>query len=329
MSEERIRFALVGCGRISQIHLAALQSRPRAELVAVADVNVVAASDVAEAWGGKPFDDVGEMLQKMRPEAVILCTPPSTHRELAVSCMEAGAHVMCEKPLAVTVRDAIAMEEVSVRTGRLLMMASKFRYVEDMIKARAILKSGNLGVVLSFENEFCSYVDMAHRWNSSRDVAGGGVLIDNGTHSADIVRYLLGSVVGVQAIGDKRWQPLEVEDGCRMFCRVEEGTIASIHLSWSVQKHTPWYVSIFGTEGVLQVGWHQSRYRHGGTDGWMGFGSGYDKPQAVGHQLDNFIDTIRGEAAPLSGVDSALASVRVIQAAYRSLDKGVWEHVEP
>lgn len=328
MNKESCRLAVVGCGRISQVHLLVLQDHPRAELVAVADLDLSAAADVAEAWGCKPFGDTQEMLQDARPEAVILCTPPNTHRDLAVTALQSGAHVLCEKPLTLTVDDAMTMQEAATQAGRHLMMASKFRYVDDIVKTRAIVKSGILGKILSFENEFCAHVDMTQRWNARPQVSGGGVLIDNGTHSVDIVRYLLGSVTEVQAIESVRWQPLEVEDNCRLLCRVEDGTVASIDLSWSIDKVSPWYISIYGSEGMLQVGWQESRYRQSQKSKWVVFGSGYDKFQAVRHQLDNFIGTIRGEVVPLIGSHEAFDSVSVIQAAYRSTVNRSWESVQ-
>jgi predicted dehydrogenase len=327
MSAESVRFALMGCGRISLVHLECLRRHPRAELVGVADVDGQAARDVAEAWGAEAFDDPQKMLETVQPDAVLLCTPPDSHRDLAIAALESGSHVLCEKPLTVSEDAAREMHEAADRAGRTLVMASKFRFVDDMITARAFVRSGNLGEILALDNEFTSFVDMKDRWNSDRAVAGGGVLIDNGTHSADIVRYLLGPVVGVHAVEGRRWQPLQVEDSCTMLCRVESGTTASIDLSWSIQKLNPWYVSIYGTEGVLQIGWKESRFRQTAKAEWAKLGSGYDKFQAVGSQLDNFIETIEGRAESLIGFDAALASIRVVDAAYRSLERGQWEPV--
>ena len=98
------------------------------------------------------------------------------------------------------------MVEKAQENDCLLMMASKFRYVDDVIKAKGVVDSGILGDIVLFENVFCSKVDMRNRWNSNRKVAGGGVLVDNGCHSVDIARYLLGPIVKVQAEEGKRVQ---------------------------------------------------------------------------------------------------------------------------
>ena len=102
--------------------------------------------------------------------------------------------MLCEKPLTLTAAHAEELVELAESKELLLMQASKFRYVDDIIKAKAILESGILGRVILYENTFAGKAMMKDRWNASRAIAGGGVLIDNGTHSVDIARYLLGPI---------------------------------------------------------------------------------------------------------------------------------------
>jgi predicted dehydrogenase len=295
------------------------------ELVAVADSELEPAQGAAEAWHARPFQDAAEMISETRPEAVIICTPPDTHRDLTITALESGAHVLCEKPLTLTVDGAGAMFDAATRADRHLMMASKFRHARDVVKGRALLASGAIGQVLAYENEFCAPVDMRQRWNSNPNIAGGGVLIDNGTHSVDIIRYLLGPIVEALATRGVPRQSLEVEDSCRLLCRVQDGTLASVDLSWSYGKADPWYIAIYGTEGALRIGWKQSDFRQGETAEWTRFGEGYDKFIAFGQQLENFVAAIRGEAQPLIEPEAAVDSVRVVQAAYRSLQTRAWE----
>jgi len=322
-----LNIALIGCGRISQVHFQTIQREPRVKLVAVADVDEKAAKSAAEANGAKAFADPGELLKAVRPDAVVLCTPPNTHRALAEAALKAGAHVLCEKPLSINLEDAVAMEQTSKDTGKLLMMASKFRYVNDIVKAKGIIQSGILGEVILIENEFCSRVDMHKRWNAQPELGGGGVLIDNGSHSVDIVRYLIGPIADLQAIFGKQWQQLEVEDTARVFVRCVDGTMASIDLSWSIHKESPYFIHVYGTAGTLDIGWKGSRYRQSEKLDWVAFGSGYDKIQAVGAQLANFVDTITGKGMPLITMEDALESVRVIQRAYRTAEQNRWEKV--
>jgi predicted dehydrogenase len=155
------------------------------------------------------------------------------------------------------------------------------------------------------------------------------VLIDNGSHSVDIVRYLAGPVETLLAVNGKRSQQLEVEDTSRLLLKTEDGTMASVDISWSIHKESPYYIHIYGTEGTLEVGWKGSRYRESEKLDWVAFGTGYDKLQAVGAQLANFVDVIAGKAQPLISAEDAIESVRVIQCAYRTAEKHQWEKVMP
>jgi predicted dehydrogenase len=239
----------------------------------------------------------------------------------------AGAHVLCEKPLTLSVEDAAAMVQAAIRAGRQLMMASKFRYVQDIIHAKGMIASGILGEIVLYENEFCSHVDMKNRWNASPEIGGGGVLIDNGSHSVDIFRFLFGPVRSLQATMGKQWQAIQVEDTCRLHLRSADNTIGAIDLSWSIHKEDPYFIHIFGTAGMLQVGWKGSRYRQSEKMDWVSFGSGYDKFRAVGAQLGNFVDTIYGEGSPLITAEDAIESVRVIQCAYQAARQNGWHKV--
>jgi predicted dehydrogenase len=155
-------------------------------------------------------------------------------------------------------------------------------------------------------------------------VSGGGVLIDNGTHSVDLARYFLGPLAAVQAVEARRTQALAVEDTTRLSVRSAAGALASIDLSWSIDKEDEAYVRIYGTHGTVLVGWKQSRYRQSSSPNWVVFGQGYDKIRAVARQIMNFAAAIRGEESLLIGPEDALACVEVIEAAYAALRSNQW-----
>lgn len=322
-----VRFGLVGAGAIAQAYAEAFKRSSRARLCAVADCRLEAAEAMAEAAGCGSFGGVEEMLAEMQLDAALVCTPPATHPDVCRELMAAGVNVLCEKPLAISSAAAEDMLGAATRHGVLFTMASKFRYVPDVARAKSLVTSGVLGEVVMFENVFTGRVDMTHRWNAVPDVSGGGVLIDNGTHAVDIARFFLGDLLEVQAMEGRRIQELPVEDTAKMFVHAAGGVLGSIDLSWSVSKELPYYIAVYGSAGTLLVGWRESKYRRTGDADWTVFGDGYDKFVAFERQINNFAAAIAGDEPLLVHPDDALASVRVIEAAYRSLARGQWEPI--
>lgn len=322
-----VKFLLVGTGGIAQSYAAAFETHPDVKLAAVVDVRPTAAHALAERFGCPAFTCQAEALDHGPPvDAVIICTPPNTHEELTVAALRRGKHVLCEKPFTLTTESARRMAAEADQAGLLLTMASKFRYVADVVSAKSLIASGVIGEVVLFENAFTGRVDMTKRWNANPQVSGGGVLIDNGTHSVDIMRYFLGPLAEVHAVEGKRVQGLEVEDTARLFVRSSAGVMGSVDLSWSLNKELDWFVNLYGSTGTIQVGWKQSRYKQQGRD-WVVFGSGYDKVQAFRDQVTNFARAIRREEPLRISADDAVASVDVIEAAYRSLRDAPWTGV--
>jgi len=320
----KIRFALIGAGGIAQGYLKAFAASDNAELVAVADTDLEAAAHAADASGARVFDSHLSLLRAGGFDAALICTPPASHAPIALELLRCGIHVLCEKPFSTDVASARRMLHVAERAGVTLTMASKFRYVGDVIQAQAFIASGLLGEVLTFENSFTSQVAMAGRWHANPVVSGGGVIIDNGTHSIDILRYLCGPVSAVAAYEGVRVQGLPVEDTAHVVARTTRGVLASIDLSWSCNQETDNYLRVCGTSGAISLGWARSRYRHGDGRGWISFGSGYSKLDALREQLDNFCNALRGEEQLLITPEDALASVEAIAAAYRSLRCDRW-----
>jgi predicted dehydrogenase len=327
-TNQPVRFGLVGAGAIAQTYAQAFGETDRVKLAAVADCRREAAEKMAAAAGAAAYESAERMADEADLDAVIVCSPPVTHPQICCSFIERGIAVLCEKPLAVNSLEAMRMIEAADSRGVLFTMASKFRYVADVAKAKAFIADGLIGEVVLFENVFTGRVDMTTRWNSDPAVAGGGVLIDNGTHSVDITRYCLGALAEVQAMEGHRIQDLPVEDTAKMFVRSRAGVLGSIDLSWSVSKEIPYFIAIYGSQGAIMVGWRESKFRRTGDADWTVFGQGYNKVDAFKRQLENFAGALRGEESLVVTPDDALASVQVIEAAYRSMSRGAWEPIQ-
>lgn len=322
-----LRLGLVGTGAIARTHIDALRDVPFARLTAVADLDPKAAAAAAGSAGCVAFGSHRALAESGICDAVIVCTPPSSHETIAIELMGHGLHVLCEKPLSPTAVAARRMRAAAEANGVLMTMASKFRYVEDVARARGLITAGVLGDVLLIENAFTSRVDMAARWNADPAVSGGGVLMDNGTHSVDIARFLLGPIQAVLAVETRRVQPLQVEDTAFMFLRAAGGVTAHVDLSWSLGKGGEDFLSIHGTQGVARIGWRRSHYRRHVDAEWTPLGTGYDKVTAFRRQAENFCNAVNGIEPLLVTPDDAVASVDVIDAAYRSLRLGRWTEV--
>jgi predicted dehydrogenase len=319
-----LKVGLIGAGGIAQAYVSLFDALPDARITAVADVRRHSVTAVAEAVRGTAYPSHRALLEDADVDAVLVCTPPSTHPEIALAAIDRGLHVLCEKPIAIEVASARRMFEAAEAAGVVFTMAAKFRFVDDVIRARQIVDSGILGDLIVLENAFASRVDMSRRWNSDPEVAGGGVLIDNGTHSVDIVRFFLGPIAEVMAVEAKRSQQLAVEDTATMLLRTADGVLATVDLSWSMDKPTDDYLTLYGTQGTISVGWKSARYRQASSPEWVEFGQGYNKLACMGAQVENFCAAVRGEGEPAVSPEDGIASVTVIEAAYAALDRHDW-----
>ena len=322
-------FVIVGAGGISRSYAQAFVQGLPFQLVGVADIRVESAREVAAMAGVAAYDNVDRMVAELKPSAAIVCTPPSTHPEVCIRLMEQGVHVLCEKPLAISTEEAIRMAETAERCHVVFSMGSKFRFVADVRKAREVIDSGILGDIILYENTFAGFCDMSKRWNSQPAISGGGVLIDNGTHSVDILRFLLGNITELQVVEGQRIQNLPVEDTVHLFVRTEGGAMGNIDLSWSLNKVRADFISLYGSKGTLSVGWKESKYKLADQKDWTVFGNGYDKVAAFGNQIRNFGGAICGTEELIITPADAIASVRVIESAYAALQSEQWHTVTP
>jgi predicted dehydrogenase len=322
--KRKLKFGIVGAGTIAQAYVQAFELCEEAEVVGVADISAEAAGATAKRLRCRSYEDYNQMARECDLDAVIICTPPVTHPDICICFLKKQIHVLCEKPLSINLQLAQEMVITARKAGVKLAMASKFRYVEDVVRAKRIVDSGALGDLILCENVFTSHVDMSARWNSIPEISGGGVLIDNGTHSIDLMRYFLGPLARVHVLEGKRSAGLRVEETVVVFVRSATGVIGSIDLSWIITKERDSYLDIYGSRGTLSIGWKQSKYLDHAHGEWVVFGSGYNKLAAFRSQIENFSRAIRGEEVALITDEDALASVSVVETAYAALRQNQW-----
>ncbi|HKA28908.1 MAG TPA: Gfo/Idh/MocA family oxidoreductase [Candidatus Binatia bacterium] len=322
-----MRIGIIGFGRAGRVHLDAWRAVQGVEVAVVSDPApaVVAA---ARAEGLHAIADSCEVLAMPDLDAVSICVPPVDHPPLAVAALQRGLHVLCEKPLAIRGPAAMRMMQTAARTGRQLLLATKFRHVPDLLVARELIASGVIGEPLAFEIDFSSRVDMVGRWNSRRSVSGGGVIIDSGCHAFDVVGFLFGPVTCVHATRLRPAQPLAVEDSATVMVEVTKGLIGRIDLSWSHATQRETYLMVHGTEGSIDVGWRQSRVRLIGQEPRPLPVGVYDKHASHVAMMNAFLAVVSGKRRPWISPGECLRTVAAVEASYHSLRSGGWVPVD-
>lgn len=267
-----LRFALIGCGDIGVLRAAALARTPGCRLVVAADRDVAKAESVAQAAPGQvtTTDDWRATVDRPDVDAVIISTPPVLHAEMCIAALDAGKHVLCEKPLARTPEECRAMVEAARRNGRRLATGFNYRFYPSFELARQLLDSGIIGE-LDHVRSYGGYSATSHNqpWVHDAATVGGGALRDIGIHLIDLTRDFLGDVVDVTGTASGAvWGFPGCEDNGFALLRSSRGKVASVHASWTEWRRYQFRVEIYGTRGCIratcfpmttQVVWAQER----------------------------------------------------------------------
>lgn len=317
-----MRVGIIGCGGIAGLHVRGYQACEEVEVVAAADVDHQRAIDIAGVEHA--YTSFHEMLAKERLDAVSVCTPPKFHRDAVCAALEAGIHVLCEKPLAHKVSDAREMVETADKTGKLLITAFCHRFHEPVVHAKEIISSGKIGKVTMFRNRFGGKIDMSQVWFSDPEISGGGTVLDTSIHSIDLFRYLIGDPTKVAcaiATADKRY---EVEDCSVILLQTRDGVIGTLEASWTSPGSAN-VIEIYGTDGAVVVDYSKPnvRYLTAGAHEWREIEN--TKPDRFVLQAHHFIDCIKNGSKPIvDGVDGLRAN-EIAEIAYKfSRNKDGW-----
>lgn len=315
---EKTRIGIVGCGQMGRWHLDAYKRNPHVELVAFADTTRAHAESFAGETAGRAYRSHEEMIANERLDGVSVCTLPSTHREVALDLLDAGIHVLCEKPLAISAAQAREMVAKAQAKNRLLLTAFKFRFFEEVGKAREMIQKGSVGRILHFRLMFGGYMPMADKWYARRDLAGGGIIMDNGPHAMDLIRYLLGDIQGISARAG-RYQGMDVEDTAQLAVTLESGSTGTVDLSWCAPVASRSYLEIYGEEGTLLLDLKGLSCRYRMWNDWKRLDNQADAKEAFGRQIDHFVQAIHEGESSVLGNGEGLKSQLAIDAAYESL----------
>jgi predicted dehydrogenase len=263
-----VRYGIIGCGAIAQRrHIPECIANPESKLVALADPVVERVTELASKFGVKAYTDYKEMLKNGDIDAVIVAGPNSLHAQQTIEALQAGKHVLCEKPMATSREDAKAMLDAAKKTGKFLMIGLNQRLMPPHVKAKKILQRGDLGSVLAFRTAFKHpgpegwSVDAGKSWFFKKGQAFMGVTGDLGVHKADLLRWLLGQefveVSGFVSTLDKRDADgalIDLDDNALLTMKTDKGVIGSMILSWTNYGAEENYTVLYCQKGVLSLG---------------------------------------------------------------------------
>ena len=314
---DRIRIGIVGCGQMGRWHLDGYKGNPSVELVAFADTQVDRARSFANEAGVKVYGSHLEMLEHERLHGVSICTVPATHRQIALDCLEAGIHVLCEKPLAISLKEALDMNRKADEKGLLLLTAFKFRFYDEVLKAKELIDKGSLGRILNFRLMFSGYMNMTQTWYVNKELSGGGVIMDNGPHAVDLVRFLLGEISSVNV--DMTHFTNGVEDNAKLTLGLGNGLAGTCDLSWSFSPPpSNAYLEIYGEDGTVLLDLEGMTYRYRTWTDWKRVPNQTRVRQAFARQMDHFIDSIeKGRPKRIENEDGIRSQI-IIDAAYEA-----------
>lgn len=262
----KYKFGVIGAGSIArQRHLPELLENPQAEIAAVCDTHLARAKEMTALYGGRAFYDYRDLISMKELDAVIVCATNTTHAEMTIAALQAGKHVMCEKPMATTLKDARAMIEASEQTGKYLMIAHNQRLAPACVKAKEILQSGKLGRILTFQtvfghpgSEFWA-IDGASTWFYDKKITAFGVMGDLGIHKIDLVHWLLdqdfieaAAMAGTLNKRNEKGELIDVEDNAVCLLKTDRGVMGTVTVSWTYQKEDNSTI-IYGEKGVLRI----------------------------------------------------------------------------
>jgi predicted dehydrogenase/threonine dehydrogenase-like Zn-dependent dehydrogenase len=340
----RLRIGLLGCGDIGVQNAAAIQASPNVELAACYDPVGRLAEDVAHSYGAEVAPTSDALLENDRVEAVLLSLPHHLHEPLGNEAAAAGKHVVVEKPLANSLDAARGLANAAERAGVMLTVCFPHRYQPEMVVARRLVEAGAIGelagVLLNFMMDKPSSYWVggfsgraSSDWRSSRERAGGGVLIMNLSHYLDLVRYLTGLEAEVVTARTQRAEATaEVEDAVSLTVGYANGALGSLFGTAALRGSGPTSeLRLWGTDGQIAIEPNPLVYTLRALNGlrtnrWQTFGR---LPRAniravYFSRLATALD--RGEPPDIGGNDG-LAVQAFIEAAYRSNESG--EGVSP
>ena len=339
---EKLRMGIIGVGGIAQgRHIPAfLKLQDKVELTAVNDMNQERAREVAEKYDiPHVFADYHDLFKEV--DAVTICTPNKFHAEISIAALDAGVHVLCEKPMAITSEEAERMVEASRKAGKLLSIGYHYRYTEAGQTAKKAVSNNEIG------DPLVTRVQALRRrkvpgWGvfTNKELQGGGSLIDFGCHMLDLSIWLLGDPEPVEVMGKtynrlsktpnqiNDWgvfdhETFEVDDHVTAYITFENGMSLQFECSWAANiKEDKIHLSISGADGGLNVYPFELYQPKLGKMMESTAEAEHNEAKAGDVQAENFVSSCLGETELVVKPEEAMKISKIIEAIYKSSEIG-------
>jgi predicted dehydrogenase len=317
-----VKIAIIGCGLIGQKRAVAAKGH---EIVLVCDPDTGRRDALAARTGAKAVSDPADA---MDADIVVIATPHNQLARIALAAVQAGRHVLIEKPAAVNATEARAVAEAAADRGVRVKVGFNHRFHPAIMKAHFLVQDGAVGPLLFIRGRYGhgGRVGYEKEWRFTRAISGGGELIDQGSHLIDLSRWFMGELS--LSFGETRkffWQG-EVEDNCFVVLGHESGAVAWLHASWTEWKNQ-FSFEIMGRDGKLTIDglggsygverltFHRMLPGMGPpeTTSWE-----YPFPdRSFEDEFSEFVAAIEEGRAPIGNIDDAVANMRIVDAIYR------------
>ncbi len=316
---KKIGVGLIGLGGIADFHYQGLKGNDSVTLLGIADANKEILRKRIDEWKVIVYNSIDEILEVEEIDAVHILTPSDKHFEHVIKALEAGKHVLVEKPVATSLKEIENIKDVAEKKNLICLPNHNHLYTAGIIEARKLIDEEKLGKIVYGEFFASGLLNLDNwGWRASLKSAGGGALIDSGTHLIYQALYLLGSCNKVKAMTKKFFCKIEGEDTAAVLLEHDSGAISCIVQSWASKDYfqTP-EVKILGTKGQLWIG--NSLYENRGLyfngekilDGWP-IETTFTKA------IDDFYNAIQGKRQPLSNLEQSSETLKIVQKAYEN-----------
>lgn len=346
---DKVRILMIGAGNIANTHLESYKKNDEVEIAAICDINESRLKETADLFGiEKRYTSVEEMLKNENADAADVCVWNCSHADCTIAALNAGLHVLCEKPMAYNTEQAIKMNEAAKKNGKLLMIGFVRRFLNITKVVKEFVDAGDLGEIYYTKATCTRRHGNPGGWFSNKALSGGGPVIDLGVHIIDQSRWLMGNPKPVSVYAatfdklgrrdnlktDVGWSPkdakptdiCDVEDLASALIRYDNGAVTSLEVSFAKNGDGEYKNEFFGTKGGACFT-DEDLKLYGEMNDYM-----VDITPTISNlkndeyffdgEMNHFVDCIKGRATCKAPAEDGIEIMKILDAIYESARTG-------